>query len=233
MLNRLTKSVITLLIVFVSTASFAADFDFPHIETVGVGEVVATPDMAEFSVQVVEQRIKAQQAKAAVDHVIIAFHSRLQELGVTRSDVRSGNIQLSPQYSYPKNEKPKLEGYRATRTVTVIVRQLDQLNTLLDGALGDGINRINHVALKVSNEKKYQQKAQLAAIEDAKMKAKVLAAGFDKRVEGVWQVIYRNEYNAPVEMRAVMLDSAKIQASYQDSEIIIKDRLDVVFRLND
>jgi uncharacterized protein YggE len=233
MVNRLTKIVTFFIMTLLSTMSFSADYDFPHIATVGVGEVIATPDMAEFSVQVVEQRVKAKQAKSAVDDVVIAFHSRLQKLGVTRDDIQSGNIQLSPQYSYPKNEKPKLEGYRATRTVTVIVRQLNQLNGLLDGALGEGINRINHVALKVSNEKEYQQKAQLAAIEDAKNKANRLAAGFNKQVEGVWTVRYHNSRNAPIEMRTVMLDSSKGQASYQDSQIVIKDQIDVVFRLSE
>ncbi len=36
---------------------------FPHISTTGYGEVVATPNMATFSVRVVESTMTAEQAK--------------------------------------------------------------------------------------------------------------------------------------------------------------------------
>lgn len=44
--------------------------DFPHISTSGYGEVTAVPDMAEFSVKVVESTMNAEQAKAAVDKAV-------------------------------------------------------------------------------------------------------------------------------------------------------------------
>lgn len=213
----------------------AADVDFPHLETVGIGEVVATPDMAEFTVQIVEEQETAQQAKQAADKVVVAFHQRLKEMGVSRNDIESGNIQLNPQYSYPKNAKPKLEGYRATRTITVRVFELAKLNEILDGALGDGINRINQISLKVKDETRYQEAARLAAIKDAQQKAKSLAAGFGEHIDGVWQIRYHNgPSQPPVLMRAMAMDSSiESQASYQDSEIVIRDQVDVVFRLEE
>ncbi len=39
-----------------------------------------------------------------------------------------------------------LKGYRAVRTVEVTLRQLDKLNSLLDGTLKAGLNEIRSVA---------------------------------------------------------------------------------------
>lgn len=233
------KHLLALLIGFsgftAASSVFAAGMDFPHLETVGVGEVIATPDMAEFTVQIVEEQTTAQQAKQEADKVVVAFHQRLKEMGVNRSDVESGNIQLHPQYSYPKNAKPKLEGYRATRTITVTVFELAKLNEILDGALGDGINRINQISLKVKDESRYQEAARLAAIKDAQQKAKSLAAGFGEHIDGVWKIRYHNgPSQPPVLMRAMAMDSSmETQASYQDSEIVIRDQVDVIFRLQE
>ena len=137
----------------------AANVTVPHLETIGSGEVTAQPDMAEFSVAVEEVRGTAKEAKQAVDKAVTAFVERLQAKGVERSDIQSANISLQPQYHYPKDKKPELTGYRASRHITVTVRDLEQLNTYLDNALGDGINRINNIQLKVSNEAEYVEQA--------------------------------------------------------------------------
>jgi len=219
---------------FLSAAVVAADVNFPHIETTGVGEVITQPDMAVFSVQVSQKRKTAKEAKVAVDTVIAAFNGRLIGEGVVRKDIKSSNISLHPEYHYKKDQQPKLIGYRANRQVTVTVRDLDKLNNYLDGALGDGINNINNIELKISNEPKFIELARQAAILDAQEKAQSLANGFDQKVDGVWKITYRTSPTRPVLMRSMAMDnSANIESTYQDAEIIIRDKVDVVFRLKD
>lgn len=219
---------------FISAGAMAADVSFPHLETTGVGEVIAQPDMAVFSVEVTEIRPTAKEAKQAVDKAVTAFNERLKKAGVERSDIESANIRLNPQYHYPKDQKPELTGYRASRNVTVTVKKLENLNTYLDGALGDGINGINNIQLKVSNEAEFAEQARLAAIKDAQAKAKSLAAGFGEKIDGVWKINYQPSMVRPVMMRAMAMDSgANTEASYQDSQITIRDRVEVVFRLEE
>jgi len=212
----------------------AADISFPHLETTGVGEIVTSPDMAVFSVQVSETRKSAKDAKSAVDDVIAAFNKRLEDEGVARIDIESTNITLRPEYQYKKDSKPELIGYRANRNVNVTVRDLAQLNNYLDGALGDGINSITNIELKVSDEEKFIQQARQAAIIDAQEKAASLAKGFGENVDGVWKITYRNSATRPMLMRSMEMDStANIESTYQDAKIIIRDQIDVVFRLED
>lgn len=219
---------------FISTGVIAADMTFPHIETNGVGEIVAQPDMAVFSVQVSEIRKTAKEAKISVDDVIALFNNRLEGEGVLRKDIESSNINLRPEYEYTKDKKPKLIGYRANRVVSVTVRDLTKLNDYLDGALGDGINTITNIELKVSNEKDFIQQARQAAILDAKEKAASLAKGFGENIEGVWKITYRSGTARPMLMRTMAMDNnASIESSYQDAEIIIRDQVDVIFRMEE
>ncbi len=205
--------------------------DFPHLSTTGYGEVVATPDMAVISVQVEETMLNAEQAKQAVDKAIGLFVDRLLKEGISRDSISSTNLYLSPQYHYPKAGQAELVGYQASRSVTLTIDDLENLNAYLEGALGDGINRINDIALKVKDESKYQEQARMAAIKDANTKANSLAKGFEQTLDGIWKISYNNSSSRPVLMKSMAMDARGESNSYQDSQIVIRDRVDVTYKL--
>ncbi|MDV5171475.1 oxidative stress defense protein [Photobacterium rosenbergii] len=211
----------------------AASVSVPHLQTTGNGEVTAQPDMAVFAVAVEEIRPTAKEAKQAVDKAVEAFVARLLDEGIERNQIQSANISLQPQYHYPKDKEPELKGYRASRHVTVTVNELDNLNTYLDSALGDGINRINNIELKVSNEDEYLEQARQAAIKDAIAKAESLAKGFGESLDGVWQISYQASQPRPMMMRMAMDAAPESAVSYQDTQITIRDRVEVVFKLEE
>ena len=120
---------------FMALPSLAADYDFPHIETSGASEIVIDADMAVVNIEVVVEAPTSKAAKDASDKAISQFLSRLKQVGVDKHDIQSPNLSLHPQYHYPKNEPATLKGYQASRRMTITVKQLDQLNDLLDSAL--------------------------------------------------------------------------------------------------
>lgn len=144
-----TSLTLTAALSAVSFPSLADSPSFPHISTTGYGEVIATPDMATFSVRVVESTMTAEQAKNTVDKVVTGFLNKLHQAGVEEASVHSSNLYLSPQYHYPKDGKPELVGYRASRNVTVQVNELANLNEYMDIAIGEGINQIDNIQLQV------------------------------------------------------------------------------------
>ncbi|MGF1720150.1 oxidative stress defense protein [Vibrio kyushuensis] len=204
---------------------------FPHLVTTGYGEVTATPDMAEFTVKVVESTMTAEQAKQMVDNVVDGFIAKLTEHGVVATSINSSNLYLTPQYHYPKKGKPELVGYRASRTMTVKVDDLANLNQYLDIALSEGINQVDTIRLKVRDEAKYQQQARLEAIKDANAKAQSLAQGFDQDLGSVWRIDYNMPSSQPVLMRSMSMDAKSESNSYQDSTLVIRDRVDVIYKL--
>ncbi|MCG9785715.1 oxidative stress defense protein [Vibrio mediterranei] len=221
----------TLVVALFAAPVFANQPEFPHISTTGYGEIEATPDMAEFSVRVVQSQMNADQAKQGVDSVVDKFLSGLMSEGIEKKDIQSSNLYLSPQYHYPEKGKPELVGYRASRTVTVQVMDLESLNNYLDLALESGINQVDNIQLKVKDQGQYQEAARMAAIQDAQSKAASLAKGFDQNLGKVWRIEYRQPMNQPVVMRSMAMDSKMESNSYQDSVITIRDRVDVTYQI--
>lgn len=216
----------------VSIGAYADTPNFPHLATTGYGEVVAKPDMAKFTVRVVETTMTAEQAKQTVDKVVTDFLTELKDQGMSADNITSSNLYISPQYHYPKNGKPELVGYRASRTVNVTVDELANLNQYLDIALNSGINQVENIQLKVKDQAKYQEQARQAAIKDANSKAESLASGFGKGINGVWRIDYNMPSSQPVLMRSMAMDAKTESNTYQDSTIVIRDRVDVIYQLD-
>lgn len=172
----------------------------------------------------------AEQAKSKVDQSVSHFVQQAQEKGVERQQIHSSNLHIAPQYRYPKDAQPELEGYRATRTITLTVLELEKLNSYLDLAMQSGINRVDSVKLQTTQYDSYKQQALELAIKDAQSKATSLAKGFDQRVEQVWEIRYQQDQ--PRVMRAVAMDNVGESNSYMDKAIVIRDRVDVVFKLS-
>lgn len=123
--------------------------DGPHIVTSGTASVDAVPDVATLAIEVNVAAKDAASAKKQADDRVAQYLSFLEQNGVAKKDISSANLRTQPDYDY-QNGKSILKGYRAVRTVEVTVRQLDKLNSLLDGALKAGLNEIRSVSLGVA-----------------------------------------------------------------------------------
>ena len=210
----------------------AAELSFAHIETVGTSTIEAAADMAIINVQVSIEADSAKAAKDKADEAVSQFMQRLLKAGVDKKHIQSANLQLNPQYMYVQNEPRKLTGYNASRQMTITVVDLNSLNELLDSALVEGINNVNNIELKSSQEAKIIDQARQAAIDDAKQKAQSLAKGFGEQIAGVWQVRYfPQQANQPEMYRASMKMNADVAQTYQQGQVAISDRVEVVFRL--
>lgn len=222
-----------LLMVIWSGFAVAQENDFAHLSTSGYGEVTVAPDSAELNVQVEQTNLNAEQAKSAVDEIVQKFIHNLTDLGASQEQVSSSNLFISPQYYYPKNSQPELIGYRAVRKVVVNVADITLLNSYLNSALEAGVTSVNRIELKVKDRQKYQLEATKAAIANAQYNAKNLAQGFNRQLGEVWRVQYRSqaEVSPPGIMRSMALEQANVFKDYQDTDIVISDNVDVIYKL--
>ena len=217
---------------FSTSSAVASELTFPHIDTVGVSELTVEPDMAELRVEVSVTEADPKIAKAKSDEAVAKFIERLRASGVTKEQIQSANLNLQPQYRYEQNRERELVGYSASREIVVAINDLARLNPILDSALEEGINRVNNIALKSSKEAEYVAQARQAAIKDAKQKALSLAQGFDQTLGGVWEIRYFDQTPVrPVMYKAAMMADNAVNESYQYGQVIIQDRVEVVFKL--
>ncbi|MBB1437449.1 oxidative stress defense protein [Shewanella sp. SG41-4] len=232
----ITSIISTSLFALTATSSLstvqAAELSFAHIETVGTSTIEAEADMAIINVQVSIEADSAKAAKDKADEAVSQFMQRLLKAGVDKKHIQSANLQLNPQYTYVQNEPRKLTGYSASRQMTITVIDLNRLNELLDSALVEGINNVNNIELKSSQEANIIAQARQAAITDAQQKAQSLAKGFGEQIAGVWEVRYfPQQANQPEMYRASMKMNADVAQTYQQGQVNISDRVEVVFRL--
>ncbi len=214
-----------------SQNAIAADYNFPHIETVGTSHLKIAPDMAVISVQVSLTKDDAKQAKVAVDQAVAKFIKRLKDAGVDKNAISSANLSIQPQYHYPSKQPKELVGYRANRQVIVTIKQLPKLNDILDSALEEGINQVQNISLKSSNETAAIEQARQAAIKDAKQKAQSLAQGFERELDGVWKIRYLTQQPVqPVMMRMAAMQSDTAE-SYQYGQVSVEERVEVIYKL--
>ena len=207
--------------------------DSPHIVTSGTASVDAVPDIATLAIEVNIAAKDAASAKKQADQRVAQYLSFLEQNGVAKKDISSANLRTQPDYDY-QNGKSVLKGYRAVRTVEVTLRQLDKLNSLLDGALKAGLNEIRSVSLGVAQPDAYKDKARKAAIEDAIHQAQSLAAGFHSKLGPVYSVRYHvSNYQPSPMVRMMKADAAPVSAqeTYEQATIQFDDQVDVVFQL--
>ncbi len=157
--------------VLLASASQAA------ITVSGTGKVKYTPDIAYLSLGLQTDDATAagawQKNAAAVKKVFDA----LKALGVPEKDLQTAGVNLSPRYDHPKDQEPRLVGYRATYELSVTARRLADIGKLLDAAVEAGANRNVGIHFASSNPEKLLDQARAAAVKEARKKAELYVTG--------------------------------------------------------
>lgn len=152
-----------------------------RITVTGEGSVSATPDMAVISFGVLKNAASARDALSEANKALAAALQGLKEKGIEARDLQTSGFSISPQFDYSAKNgaPPKLTGYQVSNTVTVRIRDIAKLGTILDDAISDGINAGGSLSFRNSKENELTAEARSAAVKDAIAKAKALteAAG--------------------------------------------------------
>ena len=148
-----------------------------QITVSGEGSVFTVPDMA---VITVGASADADTAKAAMEQTSVttaAILDQLTEAGVEARDVQTTDLSVMPVSSNRSSsqDRPSIEGYQASNRVTVRVRDLDALGTILDAVLTDGANQLGGLQFVVSEPGPLLDEARVKAVADARARAELFA----------------------------------------------------------
>lgn len=144
----------------------------------GEGTVTVIPDIALLSLGVEAQADTVAVAQSQAATAMAAVVRELDSAGVDDKDIKTTHFSIFPvrRWSDEKQQEVLL-GYRVTNTLTVKVRQVDDVGGIIDavaGAGGDFI-RINSISFTVDDPKAYREEAREKAMADAEAKASQLA----------------------------------------------------------
>lgn len=187
--------------------AFAEGGKMPRIISLsGHGEVRATPDLAYVTSGVVTQGATAAEALAANSKAMTDLFAALKESGIEDRDVQTSNFSVQPRYDFSNNQAPKMVGYDVSNNVTVTLRKVDTLGTLLDRMVQSGSNQISGISFDVSKPDDAMDEARKLATEDATRKAKVYAKAMGIELGNVMQVSEGSAAQPPMPMvRSTMM----------------------------
>jgi uncharacterized protein len=143
----------------------------------GNGSVTIPPDAATISVGVNVINANLSEAQAAATSSMSAVIEALKAAGIDEKDIQTTNYSVTVLQEYDTNGYPaRVSGYQVNNQVNVLVRDLDQLGTVLDEAVKAGANSIYGVSFVVTDPSGAATQARTAAIADATKKAQEIAA---------------------------------------------------------
>lgn len=139
------------------------------------GETMVAPDQATITLGVSVQEPTASAAMAANRTRMNATIAALKAQGIAEKDIQTSGLNLNPQYVYEQNKPQRLTGYQANNNVTITVRDIAKLGTVIDAVVAAGSNQINGISFGLANPRAAEDAARKAAVQALSAKAALYA----------------------------------------------------------
>jgi uncharacterized protein YggE len=147
----------------------------PAISVIGEASVSVAPDQARIDGGVTSDAKTAREAaeanNAAMGKVLLA----LKGAGIEEKDIQTSRLSLQPQYAPNRTGPSPVTGYRASNRVTIRVRDVTKVASVIDVLVGAGANDIGGINFTVSQPSKHMDDAREKAVADARRKAEIFA----------------------------------------------------------
>ena len=149
----------------------------PTISVTGEATITAPPDLAQIDAGVTTDAKTAHEASSANNDAMGKVLLALKGAGISEKDYQTSQVSLQPQYSSSQSRPGPnvLTGYRATNRVTIKVRDILKVASVIDAVVGAGANDLGGISFTVSNASKLLDDARSQAIADARRKAEIYA----------------------------------------------------------
>ncbi|WP_050405628.1 SIMPL domain-containing protein [Bradyrhizobium embrapense] len=157
-----------------------ADTDFPPaISVTGEATVSAAPDEAQLDAGVTTDGKTAREATDANNVTMGKVLAALKGAGIAEKDYQTSRLSLQPQFANrtpsSNNAPPSIVGYHASNRVTIKLRDVSKVASVIDVLVGAGANDIGGLNFSVSQASKLLDEARERAIADARRKAEIYA----------------------------------------------------------
>jgi uncharacterized protein YggE len=179
---------LTILFALLTFAALAAADDKPPkvVRVTGTSEVKVVPDRAVIELGVEKQDYSASIAKQAEDEAARRILASLHENGIDEKDIQTTYLSLRPQFNYKKDMR--ISYFVASQTLSVTVRDLAKLDSLVESLIKAGGNRIDSIQYETSDLRKYRDQARELAVKAAREKAQALAQALGQDIGKAYSI---------------------------------------------
>lgn len=192
---------------------------FPQIRITGEGTATLAPDMAVVTMSVVSEADTAREALSKNNRAMGSVLAAMKAEGIEERDLQTSDFRIDPRYSHSGSSirsggSPEIDGFRVFNSLTVRIRDLAKLGTILDKSVTLGINQGGNIAFTNDDPAEALTAARKAAMEDALARARTLteAAGI-----GLGQIIEISEQS--FQPGPVPIARAQVIAKYTEESV--------------
>ena len=209
----------------------------PSVTVQGEAKVEVVPDELVVEMSVTRLAKEVQDAATDVNRRTTAALAAAKQAGVADADIRALAISVQPQYDWREGEQ-LFRGHEASRSIRLVVRDIDAWPRLLNALVEAGVDRIDDVEPRHSDQQRLAREALRDAVADARARADVLAQAAGATVSTAYSIAEtgRNYTVArPQAARADMMvaSAPPPEAAFEPGTITLTANVRIVFRLDD
>jgi uncharacterized protein YggE len=152
----------------------------PRVTVTGEGHVSAVPDLASLDVAVVTTAADPAAALSENAARMRTTEAAFKAAGIAERDIATSGFSVTPQYASddgraPAHRPPRITGYTVRNEVTIKVRDLGKLGSVMSAAVGQGANSVGSLAFSLADPQHVVDQARQKAVEDARHRATLYA----------------------------------------------------------
>jgi hypothetical protein len=205
----------------------------PTVDVTGEGIVKVVPDEVTINVQVENKGNDPKELKQKNDFIINDVLAFIKSMDIADKNVQTEYVRLNKNYDY----QTKTYSYVANQSISIDLKDLKLYESLMNGIIEKGINRIDGISFSSSKMKALKSEARIKAIENAKMKAEEYTSILNQTIGKAVSISEFNNTNYPgsVNRKAMMFSSDSSgmeQQTISVGEIEIITKVNVSFILN-
>ena len=171
-----------------------------ELSVVGEASLEAVPDIAnvEASISVVNGR-STEEVQGKINSINNTILNEVKKLGIAKEDVRTSNYSIYPEREYATELKEAgIGGYTGNAYISIKVRNINNIPTLLNALTKAGANQIQGVRYSIEKPEKYREQVRNMAIANAKEQAQKLSKALGIRLGRITNIIESNTGGNPV-----------------------------------
>jgi len=208
-----------------------------QITVSGEGMIATSPDMATVEFAVVSRNERPDFARKENETEAAKALNAVRGLGILEKDIQMRSLQLSPIREYDPDRRTYIEdGYEASRSLVVTLRNLDSLPDLIAALVENGANRLNSIQYGLDDADEIELQVLRLAVARAKTKAMEMASELGMEVGAAIQLQEQGiSMPRPVMRMEAAFDSAMKSESnpdaYASGQIEVRAHVTAVFIL--
>ncbi len=142
----------------------------------GEGSVTVQPDYARITTGVTTRARTVKEATDANTKLMGAVTAALRDAGIEQKDIQTSHFSVQPVYAPAQpNTEPRLSGFSVSNQLSVTIRQIAAVGTILDRLVAAGATDLGGVEFLHSDLSKALDQAREAAVVDARHKGELYA----------------------------------------------------------